>query len=421
MSPTPRRPCSRSRQRGAVIVTTALLLLLLLGFMGIALDFGRLFVVRGELQTALDSCALSAAAELDGSSTAITRATASGMAAGNANGVHLQSANWAGQGQITAGGISFRDNAYAVTTTPASARYAQCAHQHGNANLFLLTAMNAFFGGSVAPATGTVATSAVATRASAQTSCPVPVAFKPAAGATAPNYGLTVGQWVRLLNSNPTNGYIGWANLDGSNNASETVAELNGRCGTKMGDTLGTPGVQSSVTDVWNERFGIYKNNVDPATHRPDYTGYAYTALNWPSQFNAYNGSKPPGAHATADNFLIKRAAFASCGNTTTKLKDCEDITGRKLNSFKDLAPPGNATGGHKQYGHDRRIVLVPVINASNRVIDFACMLMLQPLEQPMGNTDLEYLGNASALGSPCTTSGLAGGTAGPLVPVLVR
>ena len=412
---------NRPRQRGAIIVTTALLLLLLLGFMGIALDFARLFVVRGELQTALDACALSAAAELDSSSTALTRATASGIAAGNTNGVHMQSSNWAGQGQITASDISFRDNAYAVTTTPALARYAQCTHQHGNANLFLLNAMSAFFGNAVGPTTGTVATSAVATRAPAQTSCPVPVAFKPAAGATAPNYGLTVGQWVRLLNSNPTNGYIGWANLDGSNNASETVAELNGRCGTKMGDTLGTPGVQSSVTDVWNERFGIYKNNVDPATHRPDYTGYAYTALNWPSKFNAYNGSTPPGAHATAGNFLTKRAAFASCGNTTTTVKDCEDITGRKLNSFKDLAPPGNTTGGHKQYGYDRRIVLVPVIDGANKVIDFACMLMLQPLEQPMGDTDLEYLGNASGLGSPCTTSGMAGGTAGPLVPVLVR
>ncbi|MBS0341768.1 MAG: hypothetical protein JSS56_14690, partial [Proteobacteria bacterium] len=337
------------------------------------------------------------------------------------NGVNLQSANWAGQGQITAGDITFRDSGYALTTTPASARYAQCSHEQDNINLFLLTALNAFFGSAVAPNTGTVATNAVATRAPAQTSCPVPVAYKPPAGASAPDYGLAVGQWVQLLNSNPTNGYIGWANLDGSNSASETISELNGHCGTQINDTLGTPGVQSAVTDVWNERFGIYKNGVDPATHRPDYTGYAYTALNWPSKFNAYKGSKPVGAAASADNFLAKRAAFASCGDTTTKVSDCESITGLTLNSFKTLAPPGNTTGGHQQYGYDRRFVLVPVIDTSNKVIDFGCMLMLQPLEQPMGNTNLEYLGNASALGSPCTTSGLAGGTAGPMVPVLVR
>ena len=36
------RHATRHRQQGAVIVTVALLLLFLLGFMGIALDFGRL-------------------------------------------------------------------------------------------------------------------------------------------------------------------------------------------------------------------------------------------------------------------------------------------------------------------------------------------------------------------------------------------
>jgi hypothetical protein len=33
----------------------------------------------------------------------------------------------------------------------------------------------------------------------------------------------------------------------------------------------------------------------------------------------------------------------------------------------------------------------------------------------------LEFRGNAGAVGSPCTTNGLPGGSAGPLVPVLVR
>ena len=59
------------RQRGAVIVTVCLLMLFLLGFMAFALDYGRLFIVKTELQTALDSCALSAAQELDRHATAI--------------------------------------------------------------------------------------------------------------------------------------------------------------------------------------------------------------------------------------------------------------------------------------------------------------------------------------------------------------
>jgi hypothetical protein len=75
----------------------------------------------------------------------------------------------------------------------------------------------------------------------------------------------------------------------------------------------------------------------------------------------------------------------------------------------------------HKAYGADRRIVTVPIVNTSRKVVDFACMLMLEPMAIPVNDVKLEYLGNASATGSPCTTSGLAGGSAGPLVPVLVR
>ena len=67
------------------------------------------------------------------------------------------------------------------------------------------------------------------------------------------------------------------------------------------------------------------------------------------------------------------------------------------------------------------RIVTVPVVNSSSKVIDFACMLMLHPLSIPMEDAQLEYLGNAGATGSPCVSSGLPGGVAGPLVPALVR
>lgn len=416
--------CTRHhRQRGAMIVTAALLLLFLLGFMGIALDFGHLFVVKTELQTAVDSCALAAARELDKQGSAITRAKSAGQTAGNANRVNMQSATWSGQGQIVATEITFRDAAYASTIDPAVAVYAQCAHSQPNIKMWLMQALGAFSGDTAGnPATRSVAASAVATRASAQTACPIPVAAKPKPGGTAPNYGFAVGEWVKLIQAQnaAVGGQIGWANLDGSNSASETEAELNGRCGTRVGDTLGTPGVQTSVADVWNQRFGIYKNSGDPSVGRPDYTGYAYTPLNWPAQFNAYNG--PP--NGGVQNFLAKRAAFASCADTGTKVNgsgSCESITGLSLNGFQKLANPGNVAGGHMQYGLDRRFVTVPVIDGGNHVIDYLCMLMLQPLSIPMTDVQLEFRGNAGAAGSPCTTGGLAGGSAGPLVPVLVR
>jgi hypothetical protein len=417
---------SRHRQGGTIIVTVALVMLFLLGFMGIALDFGRLFIVKTELQTAMDSCALSAAQELDGQSDAIDRARSAGLSAGNLNNVNLQSANWSSQGQITAAEITFRDVAYAATTAPIAARYAQCQHTQPNVQMWLLHIMGAFSGPDPAYAnTRNVFASAVATRGSAQSTCPIPIALKPNAGGSAPNYGFVVGEWVTLLHGQNAaqGGEIGWANLDGSNNASQTEAEMNGFCGTEIGDELGTPGVEASIADAWNARFGIYKNNSGPTANRPDLTGYAYTSQNWPSEQNAYNGTPEAGAHATAENFVTKRLANASCAsNGRVKGADgCESITGLSLNGgFQTLATPG-PTGEHRQHGFNRRIVTVPVINDASQVIDYACMLMLHPMPIPMDDVVLEFIGNAGDPGSPCTTSGSPGGSAGPLVPVLVR
>lgn len=419
------------RQRGAVIVTTALVLLFLLGFVGIALDFGHLFVVKTELQTAMDSCALAAAQELDGTASAITRGKNAGLTAGNQNRVNMQSATWSGKGQLALTEVTFRDTGYVTTVSSASATYAQCQHTQPAVNIWLIKAMGAFSGNAAAfPATQDVAASAVATRASAQTSCPIPVALKPKTGGTAPNYGFQVGEWITVYGTRVSNsGELGWYNLDGSTSASTTSAELSegGSCGTRVGDTLGTPGAKTTVDSPWNYRFGIYKNNENPAVNHPDVTGYSYTAVNWtnaaPAQ-NAYAGAPAAGSHATAANYLTKSAAFASFDDTGIDLSQGSVIVfgkANQLNSFKTLATPG-VGGQHAQYGYKRRLVTVPVIDAASKVIDYACMFMLHPLSGPNDDGHLEFRGNSSNSTVPCTTNGLAGGgSAGPLVPVLVR
>ena len=428
-----------AHQRGAVIVTVALAMLFLLGFMGIALDFGRMFIVKTELQTAVDSCALAAAQELDNQGTALTRATSAGLTAGNLNNVNMQSTNWGGQGKIVTADVTFRDATYLATTSPVNAHYAQCAHTQPAIQMFLLHVFGAFSGNTADfPRQRSVSAFAVARRGSAQTTCPMPLALKPKPGGTAPDYGFVLGEWITLITaaSGSVNGQIGWANLDGSSNASETRAEMNGHCGTKVGDTLGTPGTQTTIAEPWNYRFGIYKKlptfSAEPAYTLPDFTGYAYTALNWRNTVSingsfhnsAWNGTAAPGSGTTAANFLNKRSAFASCADTCTRVggaNSCESITGLSLNSFQKLAAPGNTNGGHRQYGSSRRIVLVPIIDAGSHVIDYACMLMLQPLSIPMTDVQLEFRGNASNPASPCSSSGLPGGVAGPLIPVLVR
>jgi hypothetical protein len=54
-------------------------------------------------------------------------------------------------------------------------------------------------------------------------------------------------------------------------------------------------------------------------------------------------------------------------------------------------------------------------------ILGWACVMMLHPIGSPHDTVHMEFRGASSSLGSPCSTSGLAGGTAGPLVPVLVQ
>jgi uncharacterized membrane protein len=121
-----------------VALTVALCLLCVLGIMGLALDFARLFVIRGELQTAVDSCALAAARELDGQSDSITRAISSGRMVGNANAVNFQSLSWAGQPQLSQASLEFMDRNLQLTSQPQAARYVRCQHAHESVGAWLM-------------------------------------------------------------------------------------------------------------------------------------------------------------------------------------------------------------------------------------------------------------------------------------------
>jgi Flp pilus assembly protein TadG len=407
----------RRREKGAIIITVALLLFFLLGFMGIAVDLGHMFVIRTELQTSMDACALAGAQELDGQPNALVRATNAGIAAGNANHVDLQSGTWNGKPGVSSGDIAFLDQDHVATTDDTKARFVRCDHTQQGTPTALLGMLST---NSAAPAVSTMNVNAFAeaTTTPSQTTCPMPLGLLPKAGAGKPDYGFARGDWVTLLSSTPTAGNIGWFNLDGSKNASETEKEVNGFCGTRLHDTLGTPGVEASVADAWNTRFGIYKGNDKgndngkdkdgPDIHHPDYTGYVYIKPNGKAP-----GTWAPGRNAFPD-FINKRQAFANCAATYRK---CTDVTGLKLNPSADLIEPDK----HKRYGTNRRLVTVPVIGAGNKVDDYVCMLLLQPISSPMVDVQLEYLGNSADPASPCTANGLPGGTAGPLVPVLVR
>ena len=420
------RVVSSHRQKGAVIITVALVLLFLLGFMGIALDFGHLFVVKTELQTAMDSCSLAAAQELDRQSDALGRATRAGKAAGNLNKVNFQGAAAA----IVDEEITFSDTlngSYSHTFSPATnAKYAKCTHTRSGIAAWLLPALAAFSGNNTYAGNRSVYALAVATRTPAQTSCAIPVQLNPKTGTTGPDYGYTPGEWIPSLydegsgTSDIAPGHFGWANLldpsaGPTQSAALTKSQLlgNGTCNLILGKTV-TPGSKSAAALQWNSRFGIYKHGggapgIDDAM--PDLTGYSYTPTNWPSQASA------------ASDFLTKRATNRSYGNTVDTISAGNAITGLGIsNSYHDGDMGTYAAGPHSlaTKGGDRRLVLAPFV-VSEKIVAFGCVLMLHPIDGSHVTVYLEYVGNASDSASPCASLGLAGGIGGPLVPVLVQ
>src|SRR5437773_4973714 len=73
-----RRPCRLSndqRQRGFVLIVVALTAIALIGVLGMAVDIGRMFIVKNETQAFCDAAALAAALKLDGTSTGIGNAS----------------------------------------------------------------------------------------------------------------------------------------------------------------------------------------------------------------------------------------------------------------------------------------------------------------------------------------------------------
>jgi uncharacterized membrane protein len=67
----------RGRNReGFVLIVTSIAVTLLLGLAGLGIDIGRIYVIRAELQSFTDAAALSAAVELKGNESDLTRARA---------------------------------------------------------------------------------------------------------------------------------------------------------------------------------------------------------------------------------------------------------------------------------------------------------------------------------------------------------
>lgn len=411
------------KEKGAVAVIVALSLVGLIGFVGLALDLGKLYVAKTELQNSADACALAAARELTGANTnQLVLAEAAGITTGERHDVLFQDE------QVIISSVTFSETlagSYQGAFSGPGAtdlRFARCeASRAGIVNWFIQV-LNLLPGVDIGDQT--VAASAVATLSPSQiTSCAIPVGI--CSSDVPPS--TPVGTWLESVIGPPAGGQANeTGNLTGNfmwvdftppgGGANELAGHLTGPgvCNLPaVGSEVGQAGVISSLANDWNSRFGIYQGNVQAGESVPDYSGYAYTdaATSWPSKFNAF-----------AD-FQIKRANNDPYqGNTETELKV-------------------NGTIADKTYlqanGEDRRLATAAVVDCdglesgtTSAVEAWACVLMLHPINNSQGGSGtgstrmyLEYLGRSNQQNSPCATNGVPSGpnAAGPMVPALVR
>lgn len=403
----------RRKERGAVAILVALSLVALIGFVGLALDLGKLYVVKSELQNSADSCALAAARDITGATIDLSVAEAAGITAGHYNYAYFQNAPV----QLAVeSDVLFTDslnNAFlpkSAVSSPSTIKYVKCNTSLTNIPNWFMQVLSMLPG--VTMANAAVSAFAVATISPAQTTCAIPVfVCKAGTDVSPPVAGLsyTKGQWISSKAGSPPGygpGNFGWAALDGSNNAVSIRNELTGNyCNLPAtGSSIGSPGNKITDSGAWNTRFGIYANPYHQADGTPDFTGYTYTSTNWPSLSNAYS------------DFVTKRSTF----------------TAYQGDAAAGLSTAGSATGTVYTAGADRRLALAPEVDCSQLlsghsapILVWDCVLMLDPMEKggSAGPVHLEYEGKSTDASVPCATHGVPGNSnsAGPLVPVLVQ
>jgi hypothetical protein len=410
------------RQRGVVAIITAIVLPVLVGFAGLALDLGRLFVEKTELQNATDACALAASRELTCDPTA-----------GPCSASLLENAENVGRFVAGRNSVEFQDDAVAIapedirfsTTFAPNSSYRSRASGADPASKYVMctarqTGIIPWFMQVLGAGPQTVSAQAVATLMPSQASCGIPLGMcsqGPAGGS--PPYGLVRGQWYdgRFDSGGGATGSFNWIDYTPPGGGQSELSALltgSGVCNTNVTNPVGQSGVLGNAAAMaWNSRFGLYQSgpiNVDTAP--PDFTGFAYTPTSWPTERDALG------------DFMSRRATNDSYGSTVAA---GNLVSGLSIGNGYN---PTTSAAQHRVKGADRRLVVAPIMNCADWVASntapiqaFACVLMLHPISGPGEIVRMEYLGLSTDPNSPCATSGVVGGpgSSGPLVPALVQ
>lgn len=396
------------KQKGIVIVLFVIALPFLLTMMALALDTGQLFIVKTQLQNAVDACALSAGQELDGTSAQFNRAQEAGRLAGVAHKANLQNVPIAFPNDNAVTFSATLNGSYvtasAVTGLPSTYKFVRCTANSAVNKLITVPTLDP---------SDTVTARATASRVPAQSPCVLPIGVCSNANAITTN---TVGAWIsgEVGKNDPCVGNVNcykWVVYNGATPNASNLANLltgNNTCGINLAGQSVTEfsGAAASPYDEYNTRFGVQKGT-NPVN--PDFTGYGYTPGPLP---NGY----PPAAAYTAANSLFAINAYNNYIIKETALAPYQDKP--NLSGYTTISPTvANANA--------RRIGIVPVIpctGGTSTVTNYMCVLMLNPIASGGGNKTLylEYLGTSDA-GACSIVSFAGGGGAGPTVSALVQ
>lgn len=423
------------KERGVVAIIVALSMVVLVGFIGLALDTGKLFVTKTELQNSADACALAAARELTGANNKqLEFAVAAGIALGTSNNVMFQDEAVS----VTGSDITFSDRLDGSYLTedsvakPLDMKYVRCTVDRTDIPNWFMQVLGI--------GDQDVGATAVATMAPSQNfSCPIPVGICSASIDEA-----NPGTWLQGTTSplgDSITGDFGWVSFgDQGKNALADV--LMGQCDvTELpadGTEIGQSGFISALAKAWNSRFGIYFGEVKKPAAKgedgtPDRTGYAY--------YPGLDGVPPiPDLNEPYKKFEDYRDVQAP-GYVPYQGNDHPDI----LLTDPLLSPSGGdnplSMSEHVVLGADnRRVGIVAVLESSEdgTCLDeptllndpsrssWACVFMLHPIvlgdgaDRPMW---IEYIGPADKDDGPCATNGIPAGPSGigPKVPTLVQ
>jgi Flp pilus assembly protein TadG len=430
----------RRRQRGVVAIIFGLMLVVLVAFAGLAIDLGRFFVIKSELQNAVDACALAAASQLRpglNDSEALKRAVAYGRVFSTGGLSAIEAIKNRANFQSEAVAIADTDISFAASLAgayetesaaiPNTATYAKCDYPLNNLPLYFMQVLNLIGLGPFT--TQTVSAMAVATVGPLSCNI-VPVGICGRSN-DAPTYGLNVGDWLTVgSEATQIRGWFHWIQFPDQANGAIGVRDRlkdHGSCVIPTSASLPSSGNMNVAEWAWNSRFGIYKED-GPTTLPPDKTGYSYfnhtvpgsgtpgvpySWANWPTAgIGTGTAVAYPDYRSTAiANNLNYWDSFPASPSSKAEPKLLQPVN-QDVATRNELRDLGQS---------DRRVVIVPMMNCSESSVGqmvkqdgspvLACALMLNPFGQVGGtkiNGKLEYLGLLGSGNSPCGNGNVA-------------